>query len=119
MPENDKKTDPSELEAPDSATFNDSELSSLAGNTLLRTIIAELKGIRADLSALGDMRALVTNVLDSQVQIITAIGQQSSRIVRIERKFLALHCIESGQKDCDDCDLDDLPPMGTADHQQK
>jgi hypothetical protein len=119
MPENDRKTDPSELEAPNSGAFNDSELSSLAGNTLLRTILAELKGIRADLSALGDMRALVTRVLDGQVQVITAISQQSSRIVRLERRFLGLRCIESGQQDCDDCEDDGLPPMGVSDLTKK
>ncbi len=113
MPEQDRKTDPSELKEPKSDTFNEAELDSLAGNAILRTILAELKGIRADLSALGDMRRLVTMVLDSQVQVITAISQQSSRIVRLERRFLGLRCIESGQQDCDECqDLDDLPPMG-------
>jgi hypothetical protein len=119
MPENERKTDPSELKELDSDAFNDSELSSLAGNAILRTILAELKGIRADLSALGGMRALDSKVMDGQVQVITAIGQQSSRIVRLERRFLGLRCIESGQKDCDDCELDDLPPMGVADFPQK
>ena len=119
MPEHERKTDPSDLEEPDSDAFNESELSSLAGNALLRTILAELRGIRADLSALGDMRALVTRVLDGQVQVITAISQQSSRIVRLERRFLGLRCIESGQQDCEDCtDLDDLPPMGVSDFQK-
>ena len=120
MPEHtERKTDPSELKEPDSGSFNDSELSSLAGNALLRTILSELRGIRADLTALGDMRALVTRVLDGQVQVITAISQQSSRILRLERRFLGLRCVESGQQDCDDCDdLDDLPPMG-ADYPKK
>lgn len=120
MPEKDRKTDPSELKELDSGAFNESELSSLAGNALLRTILAELRGIRANLSALGDMRGLVTRVLDGQVQVITAISQQSSRIVRLERRFLGLRCIESGQQDWEDCpDIDDLPPMGVSDFQKK
>lgn len=118
MSEQEKKTDP-ELEGLESESFSDSELSSLAGNAILRTILSELKGIRADLSALGYMRSLVSNVLDSQVQIISSISQQSSRIVRLERKFLGLHCMESGQQDYEDCDLDDLPPMGLSDSPKK
>ena len=120
MPEQERKTDPSELKDPDSGAFNDSELSSLAGNALLRTILSELRGIRADLSALGDMRSLVTRVLDGQVQVLTAISQQGARILRLERRFLGLRCIESGKQACDDCtEEDDLPPMGAADHPLK
>jgi hypothetical protein len=114
MAEHDEhKTDPSGLEPPKAP---DPNALPLIGDTILGTILDEIRGIRADLSALGDMRTLVAKVLEGQVQIITALSHQSLRILRLERRFLALTCVTNGQADCGiDDELEDALPMGVED----
>lgn len=65
----------------------------MVGNEILRTILDELRGIRSDLTALGDMRALVTKMLDDQFQILSSLGMQGTRILKLERRLQALPCM--------------------------
>jgi hypothetical protein len=93
-----------------------SGLGPLNNPDILGTILEEIRGIREDLSALGDMRTLVAKVFESQVQIITTLGHQSLRILRLERRFLALRCVTNGEAGCDVPDeLEDALPMGVED----
>jgi hypothetical protein len=107
MSEHDEhKTDPSGL----------NPLSNQDPPLILGTILEEIRGIREDLSALGDMRTLVAKVFESQVQIITTLGHQSLRVLRLERRFLALRCVANGEAGCEVTDeLEDALPMGVED----